>query len=343
MNTNVEILPEFNPVTDLPDHFFGIFYGVRRSGKTVLLRWMMDQLKERLKYTEVYVICATLETNSEQYDWVPPAARFSDVENIEYRLKNIIEAQKKKVKEYKDSRGGKLEFKKMYDSDDEDSDDDEKALHMQHQSKSRTAAMKEINDPDGYAEISPVLVILDDVISESTVRTSPSLRLLAVGGRHLLISCVILSQVVSGSGSVPPAVRTQCDFIGVVANPRSSVERELLAVNYLTPVNANKQIGLEILGKVTEVPHRALIISTVSADARSYADFSFRCGPVPFPPTAPDFKMGTPAQWSYSMKTKKPKSKELPSPFKSQHDLPINVRTGEYLRGISEECEDLFW
>jgi hypothetical protein len=304
---------------------------------------MMDQMKERLKHTEVYVICATLETNSEQYDWVPPAARFSDVENVEYRLKNIIEAQKKKVKEYKDSRGGKMEFKKQYDSDNDDSDDEDKALHMHHQSKSRTAAMKEINDPDGYAEISPVLVILDDVISESTVRTSPSLRLLAVGGRHLLISCVILSQVVCGSGSVPPTVRTQCDFIGVVANPRSAVERELLAVNYLTPVNANKQVGLEVLGKVTEVPHRALIISTVSADARAYGDFLFRCGPVPFPPTPPDFRMGTPSQWAYSMKTKRPKSKELPNPLQRHTELPLNLKTGEYLRGISEQEDEVFW
>ena len=59
---------------------------------------------------------------------------------------------------------------------------------------------KEIVDPDEYkdCDVKPILIILDDCVNENSVRTSPYLRLLAIGGRHIMISCIILSQVVAG-------------------------------------------------------------------------------------------------------------------------------------------------
>jgi len=345
MNDPNAVLPVFNPAVDLPSNFLLLMYGVRRSGKTVLMKYLLDQMGDRLKNTEVYVICSTLSVNPDQYKFVPKAAQFSDVENLDYRLGQIIDSQKERMRQFREANNGKVDIPKLYDgkSDDESSDDDTPGP-MKHISMSRQAAMKEIDDPEAYAntEVKPVLIILDDCVNENSVRTSNNLRLLSIGGRHILISCIILSQVVAGSASVPPSVRTQADTVIVVAQPRSRAERDLIAEQYLTAANeeGSKRAGLMLMNKITEESHRALVISTVSASARSYPDYCFKVGPCPFPPVPDDFRLGTEEQWNFEMKKKKPKSKSMPNPFASKVDLPKDKRSGEYLRGQSD---DLFW
>lgn len=344
MNDPVDLLPAFNPVTDLPEHFLVIMYGLRRSGKTVLMKYLLSQMEDRMKYSEIYVICGTLDVNPDQYDFIPKSAQFSDVENLDYRLKLIVDKQKQDMKNFREKKG-KLEFKKKYENaSDDEASEDECPTPLKHASKSRVAAKREIVDEEQYkdCDVKPVLLILDDVVSEQTVRNSSYLRLLAIGGRHIMISCIILSQVVAGSASVPPSVRTQVDTIIVVANPRSRVERELIAEQYLCAGNESgaKSIGLNLLSKVTEVEHRALVISTCAPNARAYPDYCFKVGPCPYPPTPDGWKMGTDEQWAYQRKSKKPKSKELPNPLKRHNELPMDMRSGEYLRGLEDE---VFW
>lgn len=346
MNDPHVILPTFNPVVDLPEHFLMLMYGVRRSGKTVLMKYLLKEMEERLKYTEVYVICASLEVNPDQYDFIPKSAQFSDVENLDFRLRTIMDDQKEKMRQQRDAEKdskNKPKKKQKFDSDTESSDG-EGVTRMKHESLSRKAAKKEINDPESYKDAiaKPILIILDDVVNENAVRTSPYLRLLAIGGRHIMISCIILSQVVAGSASVPPAVRTQADTIVVVAQPRSRIERDLIAEQYLCATNESnaKQVGLQLMNKATEVQHRALVISTVSPSARSYPDYCFIVGPAPFPPTPEDFRLGTEEQWNFEMRKKKPKSKHMPNPLAHTLELPKDKRTGEYLRGLEE---DIFW
>lgn len=344
MNDSVDLLPGFNPVTDLPENFLVIMYGLRRSGKTVLMKYLLSQMEERLKHTEIYVICGTLDVNPGQYDFIPKSAQFSDVENLDYRLKLIVDKQKADMKNFREKKG-KIDFKKKYEhASESEASEDECPTPLKHTSKSRVAAKREIIDSDQYkdCDVKPVLLILDDVVSENAVRTSSYLRLLAIGGRHIMISCIILSQVVAGSASVPPSVRTQADTIIVVANPRSRVERELIAEQYLCAGNESnaKSIGLNLLSKTTEVEHRALVISTCAPNARAYPDYCFKVGPCPYPPTPDGWKLGTDEQWSYQRKAKKPKSKELPNPLRRHTELPMDMKTGDYLRGIEDE---VFW
>lgn len=344
MNDSVDLLPGFNPVTDLPENFLVIMYGLRRSGKTVLMKYLLSQMEERLKHTEIYVICGTLDVNPDQYDFIPKSAQFSDVENLDYRLKLIVDQQKANMKNFREKKG-KIDFRKKYEhASESEASEDETPTPLKHTSKSRVAAKREIVDAEQYkdCDVKPVLIILDDVVSENAVRTSSYLRLLAIGGRHIMISCIILSQVVAGSASVPPSVRTQADTIIVVANPRSRVERELIAEQYLCAGNESnaKQIGLNLLSKTTEVEHRALVISTCAPNARAYPDYCFKVGPCPYPPTPDGWKLGTDEQWSYQRKAKKPKSKELPNPLRRHTELPMDMKTGEYLRGIEDE---VFW
>ena len=294
-------LDVFEPEEILPEHFFCIFYGIRRSGKTVMLRYLLSELGDRLENHKAYLFSSTAEISPEQYDFLPDKAKFPNISELEFDLGEIVGKQKAAIKLF-------------------------------HEGKEE--------EPD------PVLIILDDCVSENIVRHSPSLNTLAVSGRHIKISVVILSQVVSGSGSVPPIIRTQADTVFVVANPRSEVERKLLAEQYLTAENSfgGKQKGLAVLGAATSDQYRALVITTTDSSARRYVDYLFLYGPVP---EHVDLRIGTEEQWAESeaspMQTKKktsskkkdvPKPTSLPNPFNYTPELPsIN---GEYINSLSE-------
>jgi len=346
--SEVTSIPEFDPMMDVPDHFLMLIYGIRRSGKTVMLKHMLESMKERLQFHEVYVICSTLDVNPDQYDFLPKTAQFSDVANIDYHLRKIYDNQKRNMQKRKEAGGKeKGDMEKLYEDQTEDSGG---VLHRQTKdlvTLSRAAAMNEIYKPEEYQDDTgyhPVLLILDDVVSENAVRSSPYLKNVAIAGRHLHISCIILSQAVAGSASVPPAVRIQADLVLCVAQPRSRNERDLLAEQFLTSENRDnaKVEALKMMDKVTEVQHRAIVMSTVCPNARSYIDYLFMYGPVPYPPCSDDFVLGTEEQWSHVDKKKKGGGgKALPNPFGGKPDLPKNHKTGDYF--IRSKKDDLYW
>jgi hypothetical protein len=155
-----------------------------------------------------------------------------------------------------------------------------------------------------------ILVILDDVVNEGAIRHSPNLNALAVHGRHLFITAIILSQCVCGSSSVPPAIRINSDFVLVVGNPRSKRERDLLQEQYLTISNerASANEGLHLLEKVTtQVKYRILAINVASSCATRFNEYLYTFGPVPEPPdnVSPGFKMGTEEQWKKDKELKR--------------------------------------
>ena len=293
-------LDEFE-VEVLPEHFFCIYYGVRRSGKTVMLRNMLSELSERLVDHRVYLFSSTAEVSPEQYNFLPEKAKFPNISEMEFDLGEIVGKQKAAIKLFHEGKGD---------------------------------------------EPSPILVILDDCVSENIVRNCPSLNTLAVSGRHIYMSVVILSQLVAGSGSVPPIIRTQADTIFVCANPRSEVERKLIAEQYLTAEATynGKQKGLAVLGAATSDQYRALVISTTDSSARRYIDYLTLYGPVP---EHVEVKIGTEEQWAESegnpaLNNKKKKTATsnapppttLPNPFSWTPDLPNT--NGEYIHSLSE-------
>lgn len=297
-------LQEFDPDLLLPDDFFILMYGIRRSGKSVMLKYMLSELDNKLQDHEVYLFSGTAEVNPEQYDYVPPKARFPNIAELEVELSQIVGKQKQKIKEFHEGRGD---------------------------------------------EPSSILIIFDDCVSENSMRHSPSLNALAISGRHMKISVVILSQAVTGSASVPPVVRIQCDCIIVVAQPRSETERKLISEQYLTAEQsfAGKQKGLSVLAAATSVQYRALVILTTDSSARRYTEYLYTYGPVD---ENVEVQLGTQEQWAESegnpaAKEKKPVKKKakteqknnstLPNPFNWTPPLPTD-NTGEYLNGLSD-------
>jgi hypothetical protein len=314
----------FNPLTDLPAHFCIIMYGPPNSGKSVMLKNMLYDMHARLKFHKTYLFSGTAKDNPEQYSYLPTEDTFTDISNIEVHLSGIISEQEERIQEEKrnsnirerknvtnkshkrsgmqDVRG--LSSKRSREGSEEDAS--AKALDKKRKKSSESkheggSRKKRKAEEKGPVSASNILVILDDVVNDSSIRTSNSLNRIAISGRHFGCSVIILSQGVSGSASVPPIVRRNCNAIMVVAQPRAVKERLMLAEEYLTVSNVAgaKRQGLAILASTTAVRYRSLIISLADPSAREYSEYLSTYGPVPWPEPSgmSDFRMGVEEQW----------------------------------------------
>lgn len=231
----VSDLKHLNPLEDFPDdHFLAIIYGVRRSGKTTLLRQLIYDLYPRMRDYQVYVLCSTARFNTTSYDWVPKKAIYSDCTDIEKVVGDLLASQKEKLerlsKEGKlkpagqSGQGGAKKKKKGNKKEDGGPKGGPKGkrsnpnhAHEKEKKQKMTEAGKyaikhsDHGNADGGDddEVPDILVIMDDVCSEESIRHSRAMGTVSMNGRQYRMSVVILSQMVAGSGSIPPRVRTQ--------------------------------------------------------------------------------------------------------------------------------------
>lgn len=265
MSTDSSATPvDWNPLESLPEHFLIIMYGLRRSGKTVMMKQLLYDIYERIQAHAVYLFSQTASVNKEQYEWLPGGEfSISDISgaNLEMKLRDIIQEQKERIAGSDDQMGdgskkggkgggGKKGKRKRGKDDDKGKDGGGKKGKSAEARKSQATQLKrdshknmrtqrnhdidvdeliqaQRDAPKELDRCKDVLIILDDCCNDQAVRSARSLGYLATCGRHIRISVVILSQVVAGSGSVPPVVRTQADTIicGKSPNPTDSCRR----------------------------------------------------------------------------------------------------------------------
>jgi hypothetical protein len=88
-------------ITQLPDSFFISIIGSRRSGKSFLCNYLLQQFqKSKRAFTHIFLISPT----DSGFEGVPRKFRFDDFDNIHHivRLQRTIKAHNKKQKEKKD-------------------------------------------------------------------------------------------------------------------------------------------------------------------------------------------------------------------------------------------------
>ena len=209
------------PCEHMPeDHFLAVIYGVRRSGKTTMLRQLIYDLYPKVGTWEVYLFCATAQFNTTSFDWIPKKAIFSDTSEIEQKMGELLSRQREKLekmvksgklaKETKAHHGGS--GKATQGKATQGKRGNPQHAHEKEKRQKMTEAHKyALNNGSEEEEdsVPDILVIMDDVMSEDSVRYARSMGTVAMNGRQYRISCVILSQMVAGSGSIPPRVRTQ--------------------------------------------------------------------------------------------------------------------------------------
>jgi hypothetical protein len=311
-------------------------YGMRRAGKTTMLLHMLEDMKERFRYAQVHVFSGTADENPAQWKNFPPGFVTADIANIDVHIGDILRQQQEQIRQEvqnqvinKKIRVDGFTGKRKRGVDTFHSRQPVHPLPQQPAIQNDT----QVYAQDPYAHVAPGdtiyqltdsqindlrragkidesrfprrLIILDDVVNENRIRHSTNLNKLAVSGRHIFISCIILSQSVTGSASVPPIIRRNSDYIMVVGYPRSIHERKMLAEEYLTISNDGDASAksLRILKDVTQMSYRAFVISVINSTATEYNQFLFQYGPVPPPPrnVTKGFKLGTPDQWAFKL------------------------------------------
>lgn len=321
-------LTQFKPNEDLPADFMLIMYGMRRSGKTTALLHMLEEMKDRFKHHKVHVFSGTANENPAQWRNFPPSAVSADIGNIDVAIGHILNEQQELIREEVNNQLSERSIMKKRKSSKPPTSTQLVKKQKQVRAVGKEGAVQ--NDTEAYRhdmtdtngvinvtdeEINELrrhgqvdesrfprrLIILDDVVNDHSIRHSVNLNKLAVSGRHIFITCIILSQCVCGSASVPPIIRRNSDYIMVVGNPRSTHERKLLATDYLTISNeaGASDRALRLLADVTKQKYRIFVIDVTNSTATEYNQFLFKYGPVPPPPhnVSKQFKLGTPNQW----------------------------------------------
>lgn len=91
-----EMLPELDFEELLPENFFVIVYGVRRTGKTHAVSCLLEQIKDRFDFAYLFSSTAGLHKNQKgelDFDMIRDEAKFEGYE--EGLLQRIMERQKK--------------------------------------------------------------------------------------------------------------------------------------------------------------------------------------------------------------------------------------------------------
>jgi hypothetical protein len=344
-------LTQFRPNDDLPPDFMLIMYGMRRSGKTTALLHMLEEMKERFKHHKVHVFSGTANENPAQWRNFPPSCVSADIGNIDVAIGHILNEQQELIREEVNRQLSERTIKKKRKASKPPPTTDLVKKNKQVRAVGNEGAIQ--NDTEAFQQEMEVtngvinvtdeevnelrrngqvdesrfprrLLILDDVVNDHSIRHSINLNKLAVSGRHIFITCIILSQCVCGSASVPPIIRRNSDYIMVVGNPRSTHERKLLATDYLTISNESgaSDKALRLLADVTKQKYRIFVIDVTNSIATEYNQFLFKYGPVPSPPNnvSKQFKMGTSNQWDDWMHhgNREPKYTKADNPKKSK-------------------------
>lgn len=143
------------------------------------------------------------------------------------------------------------------------------------------------------------LLIFDDVIQDSNIRSSEDFNSLFSRGRHLGgdpaqlsknelgdFSIVVLSQAVGGKYGIPSVCRRNLDC-AVCFYAHSEYDRDILAEQYASVIN--RKIGDAIVKHVTKEKYTACVFNIQDTGARSYEDYIFK---YKAKPKIPHFRIG---------------------------------------------------
>lgn len=91
-------LNEFDPYQDFPPDFITIIYGKRRTGKNTMMLHMLEQMQERFKEHEVYVVSGTARAKPLQWKYFPVADIHADLSSMNDYLSDLLDTQIKAIK-----------------------------------------------------------------------------------------------------------------------------------------------------------------------------------------------------------------------------------------------------
>lgn len=109
----MEHIKTFDFEKTTPENFFAIIYGIRRSGKSTVLKKILYDMRHKLKDHMVYLFSSTAKVDPEQYEYYPKGFKYSELDNLEDELGEIIEEQEEKLDVPKEKREKALKDNKI--------------------------------------------------------------------------------------------------------------------------------------------------------------------------------------------------------------------------------------
>lgn len=260
----------------------------RNSGKTWVTREIVYKLRDR--FTDAYIMSKTADINIQYpYDFIPKENRMSSY-NSNF-INNIIESQKELA----------IKNKKIYETYLETTKD---PIPIKNNNYCHIKGI----------ECKNILIILDDIISDKTIRKNEDniLTELAVNGRHYNINLILSSQVFSHG--FPTEIRKNADSI-LLFKTFDEATRKNIVEYYLSIVS--KKEGEKIINSITnEKDYQSIIIDTSKSNGvKNYEDFIYKYKANEKPP--PSFNIGK-KLFEYSNK------RDLNDRFGEQKILDVN-------------------
>lgn len=214
-------LEEWDPTT-LPDNFFLVLEGKRRTGKSTFAKWLLQWYQDR--FALVWVMTRTKVSGYWQ-DIVGEQFTFDDF--YPSAIGRLLERNDALVKKYGE-------------------------------------------ESEQAKELGSTLIILDDVIS-GNVHNDPIFKLLAVEGRHHLLSIILMTQ---DPKAISPLVRDNAD-LAVVFNQKTFRNKESIWSDFMNDIP--KETAFALLLRYA-IEHNALICVQTNLNTDINKNFSKSTG-----------------------------------------------------------------
>lgn len=220
-----ELIAIFDPneLSSIKNFSMGIF-AKRRSGKTVLLKYILSKIYKN--YSECHVFSGTSTVQQEIYGFCDPSFVYDGYS--EEILSGIITDSSAKIKEALKSKPDN------------------------------------VSESDFKTKLEYKMVILDDVISDKSLRYSKVLSDIFILGRHLNIAVVFLSQTVTG---IPKSMRANLD-IAAAFHLNNIKDSTFFIEQYFSDNGIS--YGRELMNKITQKNYNCIIVKNFVTSQNIY-------------------------------------------------------------------------
>lgn len=222
--------------TAMVEYFSMIVYGRRRIGKSVLVKHILGQLKDR--FEEAYLYSGTNYLQPMMWGCIHRTCRRQGFD--EEHLTGLMEKAESDIQEVLE------EFKRVTGKS---ADEQLNASEMKLFEKMKREKVK------------PKLILLDDVVHLNAIQTSSVLQALFTLGRHYHMYVILLSQNINRGGSTKRGSRANVDYVAT-SSVNSSNDMEVLAEDYYGVTG--KKDGMRILKAITESENRVFAIADLT-------------------------------------------------------------------------------
>jgi len=183
--------------------------------------------------------------------------------------------------------------------------DEEKLMKYIHQQEEnmKLYRQKKKKNKNYNKEPPHILVVMDDVAHDKSVFFSHAIGQLAILGRHIKMSAVVLTQHLT---AFSPKFRQNCDVVITFRDPDYNLKKYIID-SFMTLDVSSRSLVKPYIDKVFDEPYKAMIIMVYKIqEARKLSDY---IGFYKASKNAPKFKLGQKQFWNKSIAVKHNKKK----------------------------------